>query len=583
MPFIDSTRSSPHSRPRLGAIATLQFSMVLLAAPVAAHAVTFSPLLARIQPVLVAQKAPPVIATQPQSAIVRAGSPATFSVAVTSPTPVTFQWRKAGSVIAGATARTYVVPATVVADNGASFAVTVRNSAGSVVSATARLTVNAIAAQAATPDRPFSNQSPWNSRPTQFTLGTFQIPTSKYYPTIAEGTWSTGAFVAAATDPQVAVLGTSDASGLWEPDAEATVAQVVIPHWPASVLPASGADGQADIIDPATNRIHSFYQLTQVNGQWRAAQYTWTALDGRGFGTPAQYQQGSRATGVPASAGLIRTREIDDGLPSYRHALAMSLTFNALAKSPTYTFPATNADGDAATANSGSIPEGALLMLPASFDLSPIKDARLLKIARTLQSFGAYVVDRNYGTPYVIYVENGSNFNLMPTGWDSEVASELDLIRTGLRQVVATTQWVDANGAVFTPEHRLNLLSMRGYWWMAQGSAPGVFDTQQQAVVFPSNGVQTVQANAGNRSMPSVFGTPMVGQPYTLLVTATGGATLKIDLTVGGATVFSTGTLGNGASLTFNWPADGVMPIVWASSGAAGGGTVSGTLTAVNP
>ncbi|MEO8935368.1 MAG: immunoglobulin domain-containing protein [Burkholderiaceae bacterium] len=472
--------------------AALPLALALMAVPLAARAGSDE----KSVEAAAAQKAMPVIAAQPLTTVVYAGRPVTFKVLVTSPTPLSYQWSRNGQPIVGGTANNHVIPATALDDNGASFTVSVKNAAGTAVSSVARLTVNAIMPQIATADRPFSDQSPWNARPTEYTLGPFEVPRSTYLPTVAEGIWSTGAFVASASDPSVTVVGPADGSPLWVPDAEANVAQMVIPHWPANVVPAAAGDGHADIIDPSTNRIHSFYQLRLVDGQWHAAQYTWTALDGRGFGTPGQYQQGARAAGVPPSAGLIRTKEIDDGLPAYRHALAMSMTFTALARSPAYTFPATNADGDAATTNSGSIPEGALMLLPANFDLSAIRDPRLLKIARTLQSFGAYVVDRNTGTPYDIYVENGSNFDLMPNGPDDEIAAELDLIRAGLRQVVSATEWIDASGAVFIPEHRLNLLSMRGYWYVTQGDAPGVFDTQTQSVVFPSNGIQTAQVNA---------------------------------------------------------------------------------------
>jgi hypothetical protein len=38
---------------------------------------------------------------------------------------------------------------------------------------------------------------------------------------------------------------------------------------------------------------------------------------------------------------------------------------------------------------------------------------QLRKVAGTLEKFGASVVDQNVGTPFYIYVENGSGFNIM--------------------------------------------------------------------------------------------------------------------------------------------------------------------------
>lgn len=579
----DSNRKTvPSVRSSKGSVLVRVAAALIVATPFATCAADATSGLAKGQAVPAPPRTLPVVISQPQSVVVISGQPATFSVDASSATALTYQWMLGADKIGGATGSAYVVPTTAMTDSGARYTVIVKNLAGAVTSATARLTVNASVSIAATSARPYGDQSPWNSRPTQFTLGTFVVPTSSYYPSIEEGTWSTGAFVASVSDPSVTVKGPSDGVDLWIPDAEQTNAQIIVPHWPAGVVPATGADGHADIIDPATNRIHSFYQLRQVDGQWRASSYTWTALDGRGFGTPAQYQQGSRAAGVPASAGLIRSAEVNDGLPVYHHALAMSMTYNALSRNPTYTFPATNADGNAQTTNAGVIPEGALVMLPASFDLSQIANPKLLKVARTLQSFGAYVVDRNDGTPFEIYVENGANFGLYPNGFDTAIAGQLDTIRAALRQVVSTTQSVDATGAIFTPEHRLNLLSMRGYWYMTQGTAPGVFDTLQQAVVFPASGVQTTQISTG-RNMPAVFGAPVAGQPYTLVVKATGKATMKVDLLANGYVVYTTGVLADGATVTFNWPAVVVVANVWTYSAVTGGGTVGGTLTAVNP
>ncbi len=527
--------------------------------------------------------APPTIVAQPNSVVVGGGQPATFSVSATSDAVVTYQWTRNGSAIQGATASSLTLASVQLTDTSAKFAVTVSNNAGATQSTTATLTVNAQATQSATAARPFSDQSPWNSHPTQVTLGSFQIPASYYYPTVTEGPYSVGAFAASASDPAVSVMGPSGSSGIYVADAETTVAQITIPHWPANVTPASGGDGHADIIDVANNKIHSFYQLVKdSNNQWRATQYTWTALNGRGFATPAAYMQGSRATGVVPIAGLIRTAELTDGLPTYKHALAMSLATTGLSASPTYTFPATVSDIYASNNNTGGIPEGALLMLPATFDLTKIKDARLLKIARTLQTYGGYAVDTNSGTPYVIYVELGSGFNLMPNGWDGEIATELDLIRSSLRQAVSTSSWVDANGASFTPETNLNMLSMRGSWYLLAGSTAGTFDTWSQAVTFANNGQFTQQINGTGRSMPpSLWGSPVAGKAYRLAVTASGGATLQFTLVDGtGQPLHATAELADGNVHIFTWPtATTVTPWVRVSSGPNGGGTVSATLT----
>jgi Abnormal spindle-like microcephaly-assoc'd, ASPM-SPD-2-Hydin/Immunoglobulin I-set domain len=85
----------------------------------------------------------PTISAQPASNSVTAGQTATFSVTASGTAPLGYQWTKNGAAISGATAASYTTPATTSTDNGSQFVVTVSNSAGSVTSSAAILTVNA--------------------------------------------------------------------------------------------------------------------------------------------------------------------------------------------------------------------------------------------------------------------------------------------------------------------------------------------------------------------------------------------------------------------------------------------------------
>jgi hypothetical protein len=87
----------------------------------------------------------PTITTQPVNQTVTAGQTATFSVAAGGTAPLSYQWQKSGVNIAGATAASYATPVTTTADSGSTFDVVVSNTAGTVTSATATLTVNAAA------------------------------------------------------------------------------------------------------------------------------------------------------------------------------------------------------------------------------------------------------------------------------------------------------------------------------------------------------------------------------------------------------------------------------------------------------
>ena len=86
----------------------------------------------------------PEITTQPTSQTVTVGQPVSFSVTATGdPTP-TFQWRKGGVNIAGATNATFTIASTT-ANDAAIYTVVVTNSVSSVTSNGATLTVNAAA------------------------------------------------------------------------------------------------------------------------------------------------------------------------------------------------------------------------------------------------------------------------------------------------------------------------------------------------------------------------------------------------------------------------------------------------------
>src|SRR4029077_2924126 len=84
----------------------------------------------------------PTITTQPVSQTVTAGQTATFTVVAVGTAPLSYQWQKNGVNIAGATAASYTTPVTTTADSGATFLVVVSNTAGTVTSIAAALTVN---------------------------------------------------------------------------------------------------------------------------------------------------------------------------------------------------------------------------------------------------------------------------------------------------------------------------------------------------------------------------------------------------------------------------------------------------------
>jgi Abnormal spindle-like microcephaly-assoc'd, ASPM-SPD-2-Hydin len=93
--------------------------------------------------VLTASATAPSISSQPVSKTVIAGNTTSFTVGATGTAPLTYQWKKNGVAISGATSSAYTTPAETTTDNNAQFTVAVSNTAGSATSNAATLTVSA--------------------------------------------------------------------------------------------------------------------------------------------------------------------------------------------------------------------------------------------------------------------------------------------------------------------------------------------------------------------------------------------------------------------------------------------------------
>ena len=85
----------------------------------------------------------PTITSQPSASSVAVGSAASLSVVAGGTAPLSYQWRKDGVAISGATSSTYTIASTKNSDAG-SYTVVVTNSAGSVTSNSTVLTVSAL-------------------------------------------------------------------------------------------------------------------------------------------------------------------------------------------------------------------------------------------------------------------------------------------------------------------------------------------------------------------------------------------------------------------------------------------------------
>lgn len=109
-----------------------------------------------------------VITRQPQAAIVAVGQGVTFYFQATGSFPRTYQWRRNGAAIPGATESAYTINPVGLADAG-TYSVDIANSFGSVSTAAASLTVNA--AQLAV----ISSSSPYDATTTEGSSASFSV------------------------------------------------------------------------------------------------------------------------------------------------------------------------------------------------------------------------------------------------------------------------------------------------------------------------------------------------------------------------------------------------------------------------
>ena len=141
----------------------------------------------------------PLITTQPANQTVTVGQMATFTVVATGTAPLSYQWQKNTTAISGATSASYTTPATTSADNGAKFVVVVSNTAGSVTSNAATLTVNSAATAPSITTQPASQTVTVGQTATFTVVATGTAPLS--YAWRKNGTAISGATAASYTTP----------------------------------------------------------------------------------------------------------------------------------------------------------------------------------------------------------------------------------------------------------------------------------------------------------------------------------------------------------------------------------------------
>jgi hypothetical protein len=155
---------------------------------------------------------------------------------------------------------------------------------------------------------------------------------------------------------------------------------------PTTARPAAGTDKHLHVVEPNGRWVHESWNTSGTSPTYTTGYHVLTDLHGPGVG-----QGGVRAYGGSAIGGLIRAWELDAGV--IPHALALAVTGDQLRTGPVW--PATSQDGNASTTYHGNLPMGSYVAIPPWVDIDTLglrAGARL--VAKALQDYGAYVVDR---------------------------------------------------------------------------------------------------------------------------------------------------------------------------------------------
>jgi len=204
--------------------------------------------------------------------------------------------------------------------------------------------------------------------------------------------YSAPIFFADSSTPKVSVA--LECGSVWEMGV--TMFQnVPVPPWSEPANDTDGApigtgcaeDGDQDnhmvVLDLDARCEYDFWQMRKTStGGWSASWANSISLDGDGI-----YDAGlsTRGSGFAFPGGLIWPDELESG--QMTHALIFNYTFT---RSGGPVLPATDSDG--ITDGDNAIPEGALLQLDPSFDVSGLSGYELT-IAKGLQKYGMYLAD----------------------------------------------------------------------------------------------------------------------------------------------------------------------------------------------
>lgn len=215
---------------------------------------------------------------------------------------------------------------------------------------------------------------------------------------------------------------------VWPPDYH----KVTDPYYsrsfyiPEGVRPSPDTDGFISIHQPNGWVLDAYSAIVLSNGDIVCMMAGY--VDSKGSGTG--WSNGRRASMLPSFAGIIRNGEISTG--KIRHALAGMISPTLLKEEAQW--PAVAFDMNAGY--SGSLPMGALLAIPPEINVDRLGlTSKGNVLARALQDFGMYVVDRCGSGGLIIMAD----LNAKDIRWKGS-AKDFQIIKHHLRWVANNSE-----------------------------------------------------------------------------------------------------------------------------------------------
>jgi len=258
--------------------------------------------------------------------------------------------------------------------------------------------------------RAFSDSSPWNSPiPPNSPVDPYSdiiIARLEHECKVLSGSfvlWTTPLFeIDTSKSLKATVFITGDnINPILDPNETRVVSGVPMPE---GIWPDPSENGHMLLVDTSLRRSWSFTQAKQLSiNTWQVFGINTWDLNGLGYRPPhmgrLSYSDGSRGSGFPLIAGLIRPEEIESG--EIKHALVFGSPINR--KGVFCSPPASATDGW--RDGPDFIPEGARLQLDPSLNIDSLNLSRATTIImKALQKYGMYNGD-NSGV-FKLYFQN---------------------------------------------------------------------------------------------------------------------------------------------------------------------------------